>query len=60
MVRIVMYDAAGRLVKNLYNNKARIGPNVVTLASNDLSSGVYFVKVEAGFYRETERIIYLR
>lgn len=59
-VTVKLYDVTGRLVQNLFNDKAQIGINEILITSDDLSSGVYFVKIEAKAYSRTERVIFLR
>lgn len=59
-VTIKLYDVTGRLVKNLFDDKAQIGINEILLSSRNLSSGIYFVKIETKSYSKTERIIFLR
>jgi len=59
-VSIKMYDVSGRLVQNLFNDRAKIGMNEFLLTSKDLSSGIYFVKIETKAYSKTERVIFLR
>lgn len=46
MVNIVMYDATGRLVKDLVNETKAAGEYSVNIDNTDLAAGIYFVKVE--------------
>lgn len=45
-VRITLYDATGRLVKNLTNGTQTAGDYALTLDNAELSAGVYFVRIE--------------
>jgi hypothetical protein len=61
-VDLSVYDVRGRLVDNLANRVFSAGQHMVTWngQSNErgkLPSGVYFVKVEAGNFRSTQKVI---
>ncbi len=61
-----IYDAAGRLVKNLSVSCAySLVPSVISWHGRDdqnrrLPSGVYFLKFEAGDYEETKKLLLIR
>ncbi|MEO0095003.1 MAG: T9SS type A sorting domain-containing protein [candidate division WOR-3 bacterium] len=45
-VRISVYDASGRLVNNLINEKKPAGTHTLNLDNRELPNGIYFVRVE--------------
>jgi hypothetical protein len=64
-VKVTIYDAAGRKVKDLYHE--RIYATVKTIrwdGTNNNSelapSGVYFLRAEAGSYTQTQKVMILR
>ncbi|GAI30575.1 unnamed protein product, partial [marine sediment metagenome] len=57
-----IYDAAGREVKTLVSERAPAGSYSVTWDGYDesgahLSQGVYFVRLEAGSFNATKKVI---
>jgi N-acetylmuramoyl-L-alanine amidase len=54
---IKIYDVSGRLVKNLFNGRSNVGMNEFYVKRGEISSGVYFVKVETDGYSETQKVI---
>jgi len=59
-VRITLYDVTGRLVNEIFDGKAKIGMNEYLIMPNELSAGVYFVRLETSGYEKTEKIILVR
>lgn len=62
---IRIYDATGRCIANLVEEKAQVGSHEVTWDRTDnkgkaASAGVYFVKMDAGEYQATRKIIVVR
>lgn len=57
-ITIKLYDAAGRLVKDIFDGNAKIGMNEISYESKNLPDGVYFVRLETANYRVTEKVIY--
>ena len=63
-VRLVVYDVQGRLVKTVVNGAREAGSYRETWSGRDeagvpISPGVYFVRIEAGKFSATERIVRL-
>jgi len=57
-VTVKLYDASGRLARQVPTNGFKKGPNMATLDATALARGVYFVKVEgASNFRTTKVII---
>jgi YD repeat-containing protein len=55
-VRLTIYDALGRLVESLVNSHRSAGRYTVTWDAEELPSGVYFVRIEAGAFTTTQVI----
>ncbi|MBI4723030.1 MAG: T9SS type A sorting domain-containing protein [Candidatus Stahlbacteria bacterium] len=58
-VKIGVYDASGRLVKNLVNGY-RAGSYQVDWDTEGLAGGVYFIKLDSDNYRMTKKLILLK
>ncbi len=59
-VSLKIYDVAGRMVKTLVNKEKKAGCYNVKLDAEGLSSGIYFIKLVAGDYKETKKLILMR
>jgi len=64
-VSLKIYDTAGRLVRTMESGKMDAGSHVSMWNGKDdssrgVASGVYFMRLVAGDYRQTRKIIYLR
>lgn len=59
-VKIVLYDAAGREVQEIVNEINKPGRYTKLLNPGNLSSGVYFIKLETKNYKTARRIIFLK
>lgn len=55
-----VYDVTGRLTAVLVNETLRAGHYKVELNAGNLSSGVYFYKLEAGSFSKTRKMILLK
>jgi hypothetical protein len=64
MVSLKVYDMIGRLVTTLVDGHQEAGKYTVTFNSTDkalnLSSGVYFYRLEAGSYRSVNKMMLLK
>jgi photosystem II stability/assembly factor-like uncharacterized protein len=60
VVKIAVYDIAGREVEVLVNQAMQPGVYDVTFNGRGLSSGVYFYRLETGNYSETKRMVLLK
>ena len=56
-VKIDIYDVSGRLVETLVNQNFNAGTYEVTWNASDLSSGVYFYKLQTEGFSETKRMV---
>ncbi|HMS32461.1 MAG TPA: agmatine deiminase family protein [Ignavibacteria bacterium] len=59
-VTLKVYDVLGNEVKNLVNENKPAGRYKVTFDGSNLSSGIYFYKLESGAFIETKRMILLK
>jgi len=55
-----VYDPLGREIFQLVNEEKEAGRYEVDFNAVDLSSGVYFYKIEAGNFVETKKMILLQ
>jgi len=55
-----VFDSKGNKVKNLFNERKNAGEYTVEFDGTNLSSGVYFYKLEANGLSETRRMILLK
>jgi hypothetical protein len=59
-VTIAVYNTLGRKVRTLLRGEAQRGRQETTFAAEGLASGVYFVRMQAGDYRETRKVVLVR
>ncbi|MDD5530830.1 MAG: T9SS type A sorting domain-containing protein [bacterium] len=59
-IRLTIYDLSGRCVKTLVNELKPAGSYSVTLGTKDLTSGIYFAKLDIGNYKEARKFILLK
>ncbi len=60
MVKLSIYDITGREVKALVNESKSAGNYTVDFNGSELSSGVYFYKLETGNFRVTKRMTLIK
>lgn len=59
-VQLKVYDAIGKEVANLVNQKMNPGTYSVKFNASNLNSGVYFYTLTAGSFRETKKMILVK
>ena len=63
-VKLILYDILGRKVKDLFTGRQNAGLHEIILNASNLSSGVYFYTIEAGYingsYKNTKKIVLLK
>jgi hypothetical protein len=59
-VKIIVYDNLGREVKVLVNQYQNAGYYEIQLSAGELSSGVYYYKIQADNFSETKKFILLK
>jgi endo-1,4-beta-xylanase len=59
-VTLKIYDVLGRIVQTLVNTEQKAGNYSVTFNAQNLSSGVYFYRLEAGNYVSAKKLILIK
>jgi uncharacterized delta-60 repeat protein len=59
-VIIKIYDILGREVKTLVNEFQKAGYYEISFDGSNLSSGVYFYKIQAGDYKDVKKLVLLK
>jgi len=59
-VKLFIYDSKGAVVSELVNTNLQAGSYSYSFDAAQLSSGVYFYRVEAGSFTDTKRMILLK
>ena len=59
-VKIVVYDAAGRKINDLVNRLQAAGTHQVEWDASSYASGVYYISIQAGDYRQTRTAFLIR
>ena len=59
-VTIEIYDILGRKIETLVSNEQPAGSHTVVWETKDVSSGVYFYRIEAGEYSQTQKCVLLK
>jgi hypothetical protein len=60
IVSLQVYDTSGRLVTTLVNGWKGIGEYSVTFDGSKLSSGLYFVQMEAGAFHAVQKLALIK
>ena len=59
-VTLKIYDILGREIKTLVNTEQAPGRYTVTFDAQNLSSGVYFYRINAGSFNATKKLMLLK
>ena len=59
-VKVQVFDLSGRLVKTLVNSKTSPGRHQVVFDASSLSSGVYLLRMQAGYFIDTKKITLIK
>jgi hypothetical protein len=59
-VRLSVFDALGREVSVLVNERREAGSHEVKFDASGLSSGVYFYRMQAGSFVQTLKLLLLK
>ena len=59
-VILEVYDISGRLIRQLYNSNTQAGYHSITWNATMYSSGIYFVKMSAGDYISTQKLMLIK
>jgi hypothetical protein len=60
IVRVDIYNVLGRKTAELVNGIKTAGQHQITWDAGDLPSGIYFVQMEGGNYRQVQRVVLLK
>ena len=60
LVSIIVYDLLGRKVRTLVNKEQPAGNYTLQFNANELSSGIYFYRMQTGNFSETKKLILLK
>ena len=58
-VTLKIYDVLGNEIVNLVNEEKSTGNYEIELNGNELPSGIYFYKIQAGSFVETKKMVLL-
>jgi hypothetical protein len=57
MVSIAMYDITGKLIKKVFSGQAEQGLQNVYFNSNNVSEGIYFLRLESDHLVQTQKVV---
>ncbi len=60
MVKLVVYNTVGQVVKTLLNEEMPAGSHSILFDAGNLASGVYFYKLEVNGFTDTKKIMLLK
>jgi hypothetical protein len=60
LVSIIVYDLLGKKVRTLVNKEQSAGNYAVQFNANELSSGIYFYRIETGNFVDTKKLLLLK
>jgi len=59
-VRIEVYNTSGQKIQTLLNEKLAAGSHQVEFNAQNLSSGIYFYRIEAGEFQDVKKMILIK
>ena len=59
-VELSIYNLVGQKVATLVSEKQKAGNHEVEFKAQNLSSGIYFYRIEAGEFQDVKKMILLR
>ena len=59
-VKLVLYDLLGREVRTLVNEFKKAGIYDIEFNASELSSGVYFYKIESGDFADVKKMVLMK
>jgi len=60
MVKLTVYDAAGRVVKELVNSELSAGSYNISFNAENLASAVYFYRLDAGEFSAIKKMVLIK
>ncbi|RJP74932.1 MAG: T9SS C-terminal target domain-containing protein [Candidatus Zixiibacteriota bacterium] len=59
-IRLQVYDISGRLVSTLVDGHKSAGSHEITFDASSLPSGIYFARLQAGDFTQTQKLVLLK
>lgn len=59
-VKVSVFDVTGKLVSTLVNEERATGKYVVTFDASNLSSGIYYYKIETDKFTDTKKMVLIK
>lgn len=59
-INLALYDVSGRLVKTLCSGVQEKGYHAVNIREDEFARGIYFIKMRAGEYKGTRKLVLMR
>ncbi len=59
-VKLSLMDNSGRVLRNILNEEKEAGEHFIKTDVSDLTPGIYLYQIEAGFLKETKKVIVTR
>lgn len=59
-VRLIVYNSLGQKVETLLNELLKAGYHQIKFSGNNISSGIYFYRLDAGKYHSIKKMILLK
>jgi len=60
LVQLIIFDALGREVQTLVNERLQAGTYEITFDGSNLTSGIYFYSLTVGNFKETKRMMIIK
>jgi M6 family metalloprotease-like protein len=60
LVKIKIYDILGRETETILNENKKAGKYGISWEPKGLATGIYYYRIEAGIYKETKKLLYLK
>ncbi|MDP8208379.1 MAG: T9SS type A sorting domain-containing protein [Candidatus Electryonea clarkiae] len=59
-VDIILYDLLGREADRLVSSEITAGRHTLAFQNNNLSSGIYFVRMTSGSYHKIRKVVLIK
>jgi len=59
-VKIDVYNNRGQIIETLFNKPMNTGYHEIEFNAHNLSSGIYFYRIEAGEFQDVKKMILLK
>jgi hypothetical protein len=60
IVKLIVYDVTGKVISTLLNETFNAGEHTVLFNAENLSSGVYYYKLESGNFSDTKKMLLIK